>query len=396
MIDSTCHPEPREADSAGGEPLPAGAPPRQRAAARGALPLPGAKGRWRAGNLIWLIYSVFFIIEPLQQGSPRLWLLFAAVYPCFLAIYLTLIFSSSRRTRKLLLLALAILGGAYYPMNPSAGASLFIYVAAFAPFVTTSFGLAAGTIAAAALVSAAEGLLLHLSPWVWGGVSFIAASIGAGNLISALRMGATERLLHAQEQIEHLATVRRARAHRARPARCPRPYAFGRGAEIRARGQAHRHGRAARAMRDRRGGADRSQGPGRGSRSDPRLPLGWHHGGDRACPQGARCGGRQAGVPAPEPSPRARARAGALAGAARSGDQHPAARRRHELPARAHGRRPRDPPHDRGQRARRQRVQRQRCSRHARAHRGARRATADRLRARARGSPSKSPRPVAP
>ena len=198
---------PREADSPGGEPLAAAVPPPRCAAAPGALPLPGAKGRWRAGNLIWLIYSVFFIIDPLQQGSLRLWLLFAAVYACFLAIYLPLIFSRSPRTRKLLLLALAILGGAYYPMNPSAGASLFIYVAAFAPFATTSFGLAAGTIAAAALVSAAEGLLLHLSPWVWGGVSFLAASVGAGNLISALRMGATERLLHAQEQIEHLATV---------------------------------------------------------------------------------------------------------------------------------------------------------------------------------------------
>lgn len=196
-----------EADSAGCEPPSAETAPRERAAARGALALPGAAGRWRAGNLIWLIYSVFFIIEPLQQGSRRAWLIFAALYCCFLAIYLPLIFSRSNRTRKLLLLALAVLGAASYPVNASAGATLFIYVAAFIPFATTSFALAAGTIAAAALISAAEGLLLHLSPWACGGLAFLAASIGAGNLFSALRMAAAQRLLQAQEKIEHLATV---------------------------------------------------------------------------------------------------------------------------------------------------------------------------------------------
>lgn len=174
---------------------------------RGRLLLPELKGRWRASNLIWLIYSVFFIIDPIQQRSLRLWLLFAAVYACFIAIYLPLIFSSSHRTRKLLLLALAAMGVGYFPVNPSAGASLFIYVAAFAPFATTSFALAATAILVAALLSAAEGLLLHLNPWAWGGLSFLAAAVGAGNLISALRMGTAQRLLRAQEQIEHLATV---------------------------------------------------------------------------------------------------------------------------------------------------------------------------------------------
>ena len=42
-----------EADSAGCEPPSAETAPRERAAARGALALPGAAGRWRAGHLIW-------------------------------------------------------------------------------------------------------------------------------------------------------------------------------------------------------------------------------------------------------------------------------------------------------------------------------------------------------
>ncbi len=171
------------------------------------LALPERAAKWRASNLIWLIYSVFFLVVPLQVGSLRDWLVLAAVYPCFLAIYFPLIWSRSPRTRKLMLLAMGVLGAAYYPMNPSAGATLFIYIAAFAPFATTSFALAAGIIIATTLGSATEGLLLHQSPWMWGGLAFLAASIGAGNLIAGLRMAATQRLLLAQEQIEHLAKV---------------------------------------------------------------------------------------------------------------------------------------------------------------------------------------------
>jgi two-component system sensor histidine kinase DesK len=50
-------------------------------------------------------------------------------------------------------------------------------------------------------------VLLHENPWTWGSLSFLAASIGTGNLIQALRRAATERLLHAQEEIEHLAKL---------------------------------------------------------------------------------------------------------------------------------------------------------------------------------------------
>jgi two-component system sensor histidine kinase DesK len=198
MIETTCHPEHPQSGP--------GAEPRLPDDSRRGLLLP-TKGRWRYTNLIWLIYSVSFFTGPLQEGSRRDWLILGGVYACFLAIYLPLIFSSSSRKRYLLLLALAILGAAYYPLNPSAGGSMFIYVAAFAPFSATSFPVAAGTIVTAVLASAAEGALLRQSPWVWGGLAFLAASIGAGNLIASLRMAATQRLLRAQEQIEHLAKV---------------------------------------------------------------------------------------------------------------------------------------------------------------------------------------------
>jgi two-component system sensor histidine kinase DesK len=168
--------------------------------------LPEKPGRWPAWTLVWLIYSVFFFIGPLQ-GSRRDWLIFAGVYACFLGMYAALVWARRQRTRLLVLLAMALLGAGYYPLNPSAGGTMFIYVASLMPFATGSFPLAVGTIIAATAASATEGLLLHQNPWTWASLSFLAASIGTGNLIHALRRAATERLLLAQEEIEHLAKL---------------------------------------------------------------------------------------------------------------------------------------------------------------------------------------------
>lgn len=164
-------------------------------------------GGWRASNLLWLVYSGFFITDLLQRGTRRDWLVFAAVYPCFLAIYVLLLYLRSGRTRMALLFAMGILAIAYYPMNPGAGGGMLIYVAALVPYVTTSLATAVGTIIAATVISAAEGALLHISPWGWVTMSSLAACVGAGDLIAALRAGANQRLILAQEQIEHLAKV---------------------------------------------------------------------------------------------------------------------------------------------------------------------------------------------
>jgi two-component system, NarL family, sensor histidine kinase DesK len=193
MTDSTCYPHAIDR------------PPMQGSSRRGLLLT--ATDRWRPINLLWLIYSAFFFSQPLQHGSRRDWLVFAAVYACFLAIYVLLMRLRSGRKRGVLLLALAILGCAYYPMNASAGGGMLIYVAGLVPFMTTSFAAAAGTIVAAATASAAEGVLLHLNPWAWGTMASVTVCVGAGNLVNALRMGANQRLSLAQEQIEHLAKV---------------------------------------------------------------------------------------------------------------------------------------------------------------------------------------------
>jgi two-component system sensor histidine kinase DesK len=172
---------------------------------RPALLAPGA--RWHPFNLIWLIYTVFFFAEPLQNGSRRGWLFLAGVYVCFVAIYVLLIWVRSLRVRKLLLLAMAIMGAAYYPMNPGAGGSIFIYVASLVPYVTTSLAVASATIVAATLVTGTEAWLVHLNPWAMASMCILTATIGAGNLVGAVRKAANQRLLLAQEQIGHLAKL---------------------------------------------------------------------------------------------------------------------------------------------------------------------------------------------
>ncbi len=159
-------------------------------------------------DLLWLVYSVFFFAEPVQRHQLLPWLVLAAVYPCFLGLYLTLLYSRSRSRafRPLLLAALAALGFAYYPFNQGA-AVVFIYVSAFVPYVFESVALSVGVITASIATTIIEGLALHLSPWNWGIFAFFCVPAGVGNLFSAMRKRAHHRLSLAHEQIEHLAKV---------------------------------------------------------------------------------------------------------------------------------------------------------------------------------------------
>jgi two-component system sensor histidine kinase DesK len=179
-------------------PLPAGS-------AHGGLLL-GGQGKWRPINLIYLVYSVFFFIEPLQRNTLRDWLLFGAAYTCFVAIYTLLISVRAPWQRAAAGVALAVLGCAYTPVNPSAS-GMFIYIAAMAPFATESLAVAGAVICAAALLCATEGALLRLTPWAWAPMSLITVSVGIGNLFQAQRLRANMRLGLAHDQIEHLAKV---------------------------------------------------------------------------------------------------------------------------------------------------------------------------------------------
>ncbi|HEY3841320.1 MAG TPA: sensor histidine kinase, partial [Bryobacteraceae bacterium] len=155
---------------------------------------------------IWIIYSVFFFIQPIQVNNRRSWIEFGLVYACFLALYSGLVFAKSRRTQYLLLGAMAVLGVVYYPVNQGS-VGMFIYIMAFMPFITESISACIVTYAVVTVTVLLEGFLLHLSPWSYGFAAVFSLVIGFGNMVAAQRMRSGRKLGLAYEEISHLAKV---------------------------------------------------------------------------------------------------------------------------------------------------------------------------------------------
>jgi two-component system, NarL family, sensor histidine kinase DesK len=168
----------------------------------------GNRTSWK-GHLfdyIWLVYSAFFIIDPLQEHSRRLWTLFGLAYAAFLGIYFALVFARKQSTQLMLLGALTVLGVVYYPHNAGA-CGMLIYVAAFVPFVTENIWISGGTSVLAAILTAGVGWYCHFSPWGWGICAFFCMTVGAANMVAAQKMRAGQKLGLAYEEIAHLAKV---------------------------------------------------------------------------------------------------------------------------------------------------------------------------------------------
>jgi two-component system, NarL family, sensor histidine kinase DesK len=168
-----------------------------------------AKKRKKHGDLldfIWIVYSIFFFIEPYSRHNTRYWLQFLAVYAVFATIYTGLVFARSKTQNYLLLAAMGVLSACYFPYNNGAG-GMFVYVAAFVPFVTESLAICLSTFVALFVTIMTEGLLLHMSPWSWGFASFFCLIVGGTNLFTAQRVRANSKLEMAHEEIEQLAKL---------------------------------------------------------------------------------------------------------------------------------------------------------------------------------------------
>jgi two-component system sensor histidine kinase DesK len=160
----------------------------------------------RLYDYVWLVYSVFFFIEPIARHNARYWLQFAVVYGIFLAIYSGLVHARTQTQSYLLLVAMGILGLWYLPYNNSA-CGILIYVAAFIPFISDSLGIVTGTIASVCAAVALEGYLLHISPWAWGFPAFFCVVVGGTNLLTSQKIRSKAKLQLAQEEIEQLAKL---------------------------------------------------------------------------------------------------------------------------------------------------------------------------------------------
>lgn len=166
--------------------------------------MPGKKTDW--SDFIWLVYSIFFFIEPATRHNRHYWIQFAGFYAIFLALYTALIFARQRWQSYLLLAGLGVLGIVYCPTNPGTW-GLFVYIAAFIPFITESLAISLGTFAVCCIVVITEGIYLHITPWAWGFGALFTLIVGGTNLFHAQRMRANCKLQMAHEEIEHLAKL---------------------------------------------------------------------------------------------------------------------------------------------------------------------------------------------
>lgn len=157
-------------------------------------------------DFIWIVYSVFFFIEPIERHNQHYWLEFAAFYSTFLAIYAAIIFARHRWQSYLALIAMAALGAIYYPYNNGCMGT-FVYAAAFLPFITESVAICLTGFALLSVTMITEGIRLHTSPWSWGMGALFTVIVGGTNLFMAQRLRANCKLQMAHEEIEQLAKM---------------------------------------------------------------------------------------------------------------------------------------------------------------------------------------------
>ncbi len=155
---------------------------------------------------IWLVYSVFFLIDPIQRHSRTRWIAFAAAYLAFLIIYQSFHWARTRNQGITAVAAMFVLGMVYVPYNESA-AGIWVYAAAYLPFIIDSIPLALSIIGLGCCIIALEGWLLHLPFWSWSPGIFFGIIVGVSNLAVARQKRADSKLRLAHEEIEQLAKL---------------------------------------------------------------------------------------------------------------------------------------------------------------------------------------------
>ena len=94
----------------------------------------GLKGVRRFGaNYVWLLYSIFFFIDPIVRKSVTYWLECLAIFALFLGIYIWYVETKRPETRLPLVVAIFLMGVCSIHFN-SGSTCFMIYAAALVPF----------------------------------------------------------------------------------------------------------------------------------------------------------------------------------------------------------------------------------------------------------------------
>ena len=158
------------------------------------------------GDLFWLVYLIFFLIEPLARHSVPYWMESLAYVAVYIGLYLTFLRYCHLQLRIACLGLMFLLGMLTYPHN-AGGTCFMIYSAALMPFLTSSVPwIVAGLLTESALL-AAEGAWFHISPYSWFSSILLVITIGGSNIVFAQKQRADRKLRMKQEELESLAAV---------------------------------------------------------------------------------------------------------------------------------------------------------------------------------------------
>jgi two-component system, NarL family, sensor histidine kinase DesK len=163
-------------------------------------------GTQSGSGYVWLVYSIFFFIDPILRHSSRYWIQSIAIYAIFLAVYIGYAESRTNRQRYVLVSAFYLLGILVYPFNNGASC-FFIYGAAFLPFIVISTSRFAVIMAAQVIGLVAEGLWFHINPISIVGTIVLMLMIGGSNVFIARQKRMDCKLRAAQEENVQLAAV---------------------------------------------------------------------------------------------------------------------------------------------------------------------------------------------
>ena len=167
----------------------------------------GLTGVRRFGaNYIWLIYSVFFFIEPVMHRNLVYWVKCLAVYAVFLAIYVWYVETKRPQTRLPLVGMIFLMGVGTIHWN-SGGSYFFIFASALAPFAVRTMRSAVLLMVADAVVVGLLWLALRENPINFATTMGFVLIVGMANLFMAEQKRSECRLRKAQEENAALSQV---------------------------------------------------------------------------------------------------------------------------------------------------------------------------------------------
>jgi two-component system sensor histidine kinase DesK len=167
----------------------------------------GLKGIRRMGaNYVWLVYSVFFFLEPFFRHNAVYWAKCLGVYAVFLGVYIWFVETRRPEFRLPLIAVMACFGVFTLPWNEG-GTFFYIFAAALVPFAVRRNSVAIGFMAVAVVALAAEWFRYGGSAVNYAISGAMMLAVGAANLFVAEQKRSESRLRKAQEENAALSQV---------------------------------------------------------------------------------------------------------------------------------------------------------------------------------------------